>query len=68
MTHFDFEILMLNIASVTVLAVNLLSDYLTPIGGFLVMVSIATLNLAKAYNYYKSGKKKEENEKEEEQN
>jgi len=52
----DFTMLTLNTTSVGVLALNWFSEYMTGIGGFLVMLSIAILNISKAYVNYRKGK------------
>ena len=44
----DVALLALNVTSVTTMAFAYFSDHLTGIGGFLVMLSVAYLNFAKA--------------------
>lgn len=52
----DYNLIVLNAASVTTLAMSWFTDNLNTAGGFLVMVSIAVLNFSKAYNQVKSAK------------
>lgn len=66
--NIDLGMIVLNTTSVGVLALNWLSEHFSSAGGFFVMLSVATLNFAKAYNTVKQAKndskkdKKEENE------
>jgi len=54
--NIDFSLLALNATSITALMLWF-GEHLNTIGGFIVMMSIAILNLAKAYKEVKSGKK-----------
>jgi hypothetical protein len=53
----DLTMLVLNTTSVGVLALNWFSEHITGVGGFLVMLSVAALNFAKAYSTIKHKKK-----------
>ena len=54
--NIDVGMILLNTTSIGVLALNWFSEYLTGIGGFIVMLSVAALNAAKAYKQYKEAK------------
>lgn len=54
--NIDMGLVILNTTSVGVLVLNWFSDHLTGFGGFIVMMSIATLNIAKAYKTWKDTK------------
>lgn len=56
--NIDLGLIMLNTTSVGVLALNWFSEHLTGVGGFIVMLSVATLNLAKAYKSIKEANQK----------
>lgn len=55
--NIDMGLILLNTTSIGVLALNWFSEHLTGVGGFIVMMSVATLNIAKAYRTYKEAKK-----------
>ena len=56
--NIDIAMIALNTTSVGVLALNWFSEHLTGVGGFIVLMSVAVLNISKAYMHYKSTKKK----------
>ena len=51
--NIDLQMVLLNTTSVGVLAMNWFSEHMTGAGGFIVMISIAALNFAKAYKEFK---------------
>lgn len=53
LVNIDLGFILLNTTSVSVLALNWFSEHLTGIGGFIVMMSVALLNVAKAYKNFK---------------
>jgi hypothetical protein len=55
---FDITMITLNATSIGVLALNWFSEHMTGIGGFIVLLSVAALNLSKAYVNIKNTKKK----------
>lgn len=54
--NLDYGMIALNATSVTALALSWIGDNLNTAGGFIVMLSIAALNFAKAFKEYKTGK------------
>ena len=58
LAEFDFQMLALNITSVTTLIASYVTENLTGFGGFILILSIAALNFAKAYSTVKHGDKK----------
>ena len=54
----DFQMVVLNATSVTTLVMSYVTENLTGVGGFILIMSIAALNFAKAYSTIKHGKKK----------
>ncbi len=65
MLHFDFDLetIALNTISLTVILANWVSENLNTVGGFMVMMSVVLLNIAKAYNVLKHGKKRDHEKK-----
>ena len=55
--NIDLGLIFLNTTSVGILALNWFSEHLTGIGGFIVMLSVALLNVAKAYRSFKEANK-----------
>jgi hypothetical protein len=55
--NFDGSMIALNVTSFLTLGVVWIGEHLTDLGGFIVMTSIAVLNLTKAYTNYKQSKK-----------
>lgn len=54
----DYQMIVLNATSVTTLIASYLTENLTGWGGFILILSIAALNFAKAYSTIKNGNKK----------
>jgi len=54
----DYQLVALNVTSVTTLIASYVSENLTGVGGFILIMSIAALNFAKAYSTIKHGNKK----------
>ncbi len=54
----DYQLIALNVTSVTTLVASYVSENLTGVGGFILIMSIAALNFAKAYSTIKHGTKK----------
>ena len=57
MFHIDYTMIVLNVTSVGTLALSWLTEHLTSVGGFLMVLSIAVLNIAKAYSIFKKAHK-----------
>jgi len=55
-TNVDVAMIALNATSVGIIAIDWATEHFAGIGGFIVMVSVAILNLSKAYLNYKKGK------------
>ena len=58
--NIDYGMIVLNATSLATVALSWLSDNLNTAGGFIVMLSVAALNSAKAYKEYKLGKRYEQ--------
>lgn len=54
--NIDFMMIVLNATSLGVLTLNWFSEHLNTAGGFIVMLSVAALNFAKAYKNIKDAK------------
>jgi hypothetical protein len=61
--NIDYGMIMLNATSLGTLGLAWFSDNLNTLGGFLVMLSVAYLNFAKARNLRAKGKKENEDKK-----
>lgn len=59
--NIDIAMVMLNTTSVGILALNWFSEHLTGVGGFIVMLSVAALNCAKAYKSIKEANREDLN-------
>lgn len=57
LVNLDFTMLILNTTSVGTLAIHYLTEHLTGVGGFVVMLSVAFLNIAKGIKELKSKNK-----------
>lgn len=55
--NIDMTMFLLNATSVGTLAISWLTEHMTGLGGFIVMVSVAILNIAKAISVYSKRKK-----------
>ena len=53
--NIDLSLLLLNTTSLGVLVLSWFSENLNTVGGFIVMLSVALLNCAKAYKEFKKG-------------
>ena len=58
--NIDYGMIMLNATSLGTLTLAWFSDNLNSVGGFVVMMSVAYLNFAKARNLRKNGKNEED--------
>jgi hypothetical protein len=57
--NMDFSIISLNATSIATLVMGWFTGNLESIGGFILVLSMALLNVAKSYKMYKESKKNE---------
>ena len=57
--HIDTTMMLLNATSITTIALSWATEHLAGVGGFVVMLSVAILNVAKAYSVYKKAQQED---------